>query len=136
MSIISIKAIVDVVAVLSNDFLEGNVHLMDNNKLNGSSNQGTLFLETAVKKGDELVWSTYGLEVESYVEISGIEVDTNFLKKPVKEFYEGTNISYWKSTVIDTPIDIVPYSIDFYVGNRNTIFSTNIGPSIKPRTID
>lgn len=136
MSIISIKAIVDVVAVLSNDFLEGNVHIMDTNKLNGSSNEGTLVLETAVKKGDELVWSTYGLEVESYVEISDIKVDTEFLIKPVQEFYEGTNISYWKTTVIKTPKDTVPYSIDFYVGNKSITFSTIEGPHIKPRTID
>ncbi len=136
MSIISIRAIVDVVAVLSNNFLEENGHLMDTNKLNGSRNEGTFLLETAVKKGDELIWSAYGLEVESYVEISDIKVNKNFLKEPVKEFYEGTNISYWKSTVIKAPKNTVSYSIDFYVGNKKTIFSTNEGPSIKPITID
>jgi hypothetical protein len=132
---ISIKALVDVVAVLSNDTLQGNVHLMDTNKLNGSINEGTLVLETAVKEGDELIWSTFGLETESYVEISDITVNFEFLNKPIRKVYDGTNISYWESKVIKTPTGKIPYSIRFCVGSSGAIFSTIKGPSIKPINI-
>lgn len=131
MSYINIKALVDVVAVLSNDRLEGNVYILDTNKLKGSSKEGTMYLETAVTKDDIILWSTYGLEVESYVKICNIQVDETYLSKPEEKYYEGTNIQYWTSIVKETPIENTPYSIHFEVGNTTTFFSTNNGPSVK-----
>ncbi|CAM1364047.1 hypothetical protein [Tenacibaculum xiamenense] len=132
MSIISIKAIVDVVAVLSNNTLDKNLYLMDNNKLNGSNNEGTASLETAIQKGDELVWSTFGLEVESYVEINTIKVNKTYITEPVKSYYDGTNIPYWTATVLKAPTKKMGYTIDFNVGDTKTVFSITNGPSIKP----
>lgn len=132
MNYVNIKALVDVVAVLSNDQLEGNMYLFDTNKLQGSTKEGTINLESAVKKDDQVLWSTYGLEVESYVKICDITVDKNYLTQPKAEYYEGTNIQYWSSRVLKTPEKNIPYSIQFEVGDPTTLFATKKGPSIKP----
>ncbi|WP_298510381.1 hypothetical protein [uncultured Kordia sp.] len=135
MSYVNIKALVDVVAVLSNDQLEGNVYILDTNKLKGSSKEGTIYLETAVEKNDIILWSTYGLEVESYVKICDIQVNETYLSKPTEEYYQGTNIQYWTSTVKKVPTQNIPYSIHFEVGNTTTLFATKSnGPSVKSVT--
>ncbi|MEM6719426.1 MAG: hypothetical protein AAF611_08940 [Bacteroidota bacterium] len=132
MNYVNIKALVDVVAVLSNDQLDGNMYLFDTNKLQGSTKEGTSNLESAVQKNDQVLWSTYGLEVESYVKICDITVDETYLTKPKAEYYEGTNIQYWTSRVLKTPETTIPYSIQFEVGDTTTLFATKKGPSIKP----
>jgi hypothetical protein len=131
MNIISIKALVDVVAVLSNNHLEKNAYFMDTNKLNGSSNEGSMHLETAVDLGDIIIWTCYGLEVESYVQISNIDVNEKYMTKPKQHFYEGTNIPYWQSSVTKVPEEQFNYVIHFEVGNTTTYYAAGT-PSIKP----
>jgi hypothetical protein len=113
--------------------LEGNIYILDTNKLAGSSKEGTMSLETAVAKGDTILWSTYGLEVESYVRICNISVDETYISKPKKEKYKGTNIEYWTSDVLKNPPEKIPYNIRFEIGNQSTFYTTESNsPSIKP----
>ena len=69
MKMISIVSVVDVVGALANNSLSGNIFLVDNNKVSGSSGEGTEALQTAVEEGDELVWIVQPLECEAHASI-------------------------------------------------------------------
>ncbi|MDJ0511022.1 MAG: hypothetical protein QNJ64_17465 [Crocosphaera sp.] len=112
----TIASVIDVVGALATDSLSGQVYFMDTNKAGGSQNQGTENLRTVVKKGDRLVWTVIFLECEAYAAIDDIIIDKDCCE-PKKEFYEGTDVSYWVGTV-KKDVTITPYSVKFKVGTR------------------
>ena len=120
---ITIASVIDVVGALANDSLSGQVYFMDTNKANGSTHQGTENLRTVVKKGDRLVWTVIFLECEAYVAIDDIIIDKDCCE-PKKEFYEGTDVSYWVGTV-KKDVTITPYSVKFKVGTRAEPIATD-----------
>ena len=124
---IAITTLVDVSATLANNSLQGNINILDNNRLSGSLDEGTDVLKTTIKKDDTLVWTTFGLEVESFVEISNISIDP-LICEPVKKYYIGTNIPYWIATIKKDLLEEIPYSLSFLVGNNPQEFSTINGP--------
>ncbi|KAF0814287.1 hypothetical protein IGB42_01188 [Andreprevotia sp. IGB-42] len=130
MKAISIVAVVDVVGALANDTLTGNLYLLDNNKSNGSTDEGTDVLKTRVKKGDQLVWVVQTLECEAYASIAGIDVDSKFAEyiEPQQKTYQGTNVTYWSATIkkdLDVP---VPYNLRFRLASRASDIATSSSP--------
>ncbi|MEB3277593.1 MAG: hypothetical protein VKK42_01560 [Lyngbya sp.] len=113
---ITIASVIDVVGALATDSLNGQVYFMDTNKANGSTEQGTENLKTVVQKGDRLVWTVIFLECEAYAAIDDIIIDKDYCE-PKKEFYEGTDVSYWIGTV-KKDVTMTRYSVKFKVGTR------------------
>ncbi|NRB39911.1 MAG: hypothetical protein HRU20_15825 [Pseudomonadales bacterium] len=118
MRTISIVCVVDVAGVLARNKMSGNHYLVDNNKVNGSTEEGTEVLKTKVSKGDKVVWVAQPLETESFASIEGILIDKDYCN-PKKKYYEGTNVSYWVGIVKkDTDQHEIPYNLQFKVGSR------------------
>ena len=117
---ITVSSIIDVVGALATENLEGQIYFMDTNKAGGSVNQGTESLQSRVSKGNRLVWTVISLECEAYAAIDHIDIDKNICE-PVKEFYEGTDVSYWVGTVKENVKD-VSYGLSFKVGTRDEPF--------------
>lgn len=118
----TIASVIDVVGALATDSLNGQVYFMDTNKANGSTNQGTENLRTAVSKGDRLVWTVIFLECEAYAAIDDIIIDKDYCE-PKKETYEGTDVSYWVG-IVKKDVTLTPYSIKFKVGTRDEPIAT------------
>jgi hypothetical protein len=116
-STITIKAVVDTVAALASDDLAGQVYLMDNNRLNGSTHEGTEVLKTAVKNGDEIIWVVALLECEASVRITRIDIDKEFCE-PKPNVYEGTNVTYWLGVIKKDLDGDVPYNLGFHLASK------------------
>ncbi len=119
---ITIATVIDVVGALATDSLSGQIYLMDSNKVNGSTAQGTEHLKTVVEKGDKLVWIVGPLECEAYAAIDDIIIDKDCCEVE-KKTYEGTDISYWSGTV-KKDVTLTPYSMKFKVGTRDEPIAT------------
>lgn len=132
---IAVNAVVDVVGALATASLQGNFYLLDTNRANGSTGVGTEELRTAVRQGDNLVWSVLPLECEAYVAIDGIEIDKSICE-PERNTYPGTDISYWSATV-KKDVDATPYHISFRLGTRVSPMTTVSTPFlVGARTAD
>lgn len=114
---ISIAAVVDCVGSLATGSLSGNLYLYDTNKAGGSTGHGTEDLQTRVKQGDQLLWTAFGLECETYLRIADISIDEEVCE-PRRHVYPGTDVSYWVATVKRDAIGTVPYQIAYTVGAR------------------
>ncbi|HYC92036.1 MAG TPA: hypothetical protein VEO54_22680 [Thermoanaerobaculia bacterium] len=125
-----IIVVVDVVAALATESVDGAVWLVDSNKIGGSTGQGTSRLQTAIRKGDELVWTVMSLECEAFAAIHTIDIDSAYCE--VKQgFYPGTDIGYWLGTIKKDPGELlVPYNIELILGSRTAHMS--LSPSNLP----
>jgi hypothetical protein len=125
---INIKSIIDVVGALEDNMLKENFYLYDDNRRNGSTRQGTQELATAVKKGDQIVWTVTPMECEAYADISAITLPSAICE--VKRYtYAGTAIAYWLGTVKEA-VDNLPYSITLKVGNHSVSMTCENGPRL------
>jgi hypothetical protein len=124
---ISIAAVVDVVGALATGSLHQNLYLYDTNRAHGSTGTGTERLRTAVRAGDQLLWSVIPLECEAYAAIDAIEIDASVCE-PVREVYPGTDISYWTATVKRDAVAATPYRISFRLGTRPEPLTTDLSP--------
>lgn len=122
MATITIATVIDAVEALTADTLIGSTYLMDTNKIHGSIGVGTENLKTLVNAGDELIWTVWALEVEVYVAIEEIIIDSKYCQ-PEKEVYEGTDISYWSGKVTKDIKKPIPYQINFQLGNRKELMT-------------
>lgn len=130
MGTISIIAVVDVAAALSGDQMEGNLYLVDNNRKNGSTLQGTDQLRTFVRKDDVIVWAIQALECESearIVEIVGLPADVCEVEENT---FPGTNVTHWTGVVKKDIEKALPYSLKFYLASREKPMSSP--PTRKP----
>jgi len=124
-----IVVVVDVVGAVAAETLDGSVWLMDSNKSGGSTNEGTRQLQTTVRKGDQLIWTTMSLECEAFAAIDAIEIDPAYCEV-TRGVYEGTDISYWLGKVKKDPGDaVVPYNVHFKLGSRPGAVSMS-GPNL------
>ncbi|MDR1369500.1 MAG: hypothetical protein LBJ72_05145 [Dysgonamonadaceae bacterium] len=127
--IITIMVMVDVVGVLSNDSLEKNLYLYDNNKANGSFGHGTEKLTTRlIFNPDEeimLLWNVLPIEPETFVHISQVVADKKYLKIEQNN-YKESDIIYWTGTFIRKPVKQLSYKLSIRVGNRETEFSFHL----------
>ena len=125
---INVKSIIDVVGALEDNTLKENFYLYDDNRRNGSKFQGSHQLATAVKKGDQIVWTLTPMECEAYAEITEINLPPEVCE--VKRYtYDGTAIAYWLGTVKEA-VDNQPYSITLKVGNHSVSMTCEDGPRL------
>jgi len=125
-SLLRIMVVVDVVGALATDTLDGSVWLVDSNKTGGSTGEGTRQLKTAVRKGDQLVWTAMSLECEAYVAIEAIAIDPAYCEV-TRGVYPGTDISYWLGRIKKDPgKSMVPYNILFKLGSRAGAMSLSV----------
>jgi hypothetical protein len=132
MQTIAIVSVVDVAGALAADTLTGSIYLMDNNKANGSTDEGSEFLKTKVRKGDQLVWVSVPLECEAYVSITAVEIDEKYREycDPAKGVYPDTNVVYWLGE-IKKDLDVtIPYNLKFRVGSHRDDMTTTTPPSL------
>jgi hypothetical protein len=132
METIAIVSVVDVAAALAADTLTGSVYLMDNNKANGSTDEGSEVLKTKVRKGDQLVWVCVPLECEAHVNITGVEIDNKYREycDPTQAVYPGTNVVYWHGE-IKKDLDVtIPYHLKFQLGSHNGDMAMTAFPSL------
>jgi hypothetical protein len=132
MQTIAIVSVVDVVGALADDTLTGSIYLIDDNKANGSTDEGSEVLKTKVKKGDQLVWVCVPLECEAYVSITGVEIDEKYREycDPKKAVYPGTNVVYWLGEITKELDVIIPYNLKFKLGSHKDDMATTASPSL------
>jgi hypothetical protein len=112
---VTITAVVDPVAALASENLDDNLYLYDTNKTAGSTGFGTPELHTRVRKGDTLLWNVIPLECETFVAISGIDIDRR-VAEPVRQIYPGTDIAFWTAEVKQNITAPVRYRLSFQLG--------------------
>lgn len=118
--LIRIVVVLDVVAALATETLDGSVWLVDSHQSGGSTGEGTVRLRTAVRKGDVLLWTAMPLEVEAFAAIDAIRIDPEVCEV-VLGVYPSTDIRYWKGTIKkDIGKAIVPYNFVIRLGSRQT----------------
>jgi hypothetical protein len=122
----TIMTLIDVVGTLSDDSLNENLYLIDDNKSNGSLDEGTDALKTAVKKGDIITWTVFSLEPESYTAVNKIEIDPQYCV-PAMKFFPNSDVSYWEGTILKD-LENVQYSLYVTAGNSDTEYKTSNGP--------
>jgi hypothetical protein len=131
MNVIIIASVVDVVEALANDSVAASLYLVDNNKANGSRDEGTSTLKTSVRKGDQLYWMAYSLECETYLSITRIEIDKQYCD-PEELYYPDTDISFWTGKIKKDIEGAVPYIIAFHVGTPSKEMSIADTPEACP----
>lgn len=124
MKTISILCVVNTISALSQNSLCDSVYFIDDNRLNGSKNEGTEFLQTKVKKGDTIIWTVISLEGEAFVSIDNIQIDNNYCEIEKKSF-EETDVTYWMGTIKENIPEELPYTLGLLLGNRTHPMFTN-----------
>ncbi|MEV4095849.1 hypothetical protein [Streptosporangium saharense] len=124
---VTITAVVDPVAALASENLDDNLYLYDTNRADGSTGFGTPELRSLVRKGDTLLWNVIPLECETYVSLTGIEIDPQ-IAEPTQKVYPGTDIVFWTAEVKQDITEPVPYRLSFLLGTVSTPFSPTARP--------
>ena len=133
---IRVIVVTDVVMALAAGTLDDALWLVDSNKRGGSAGGGTRHLQTAVRKGDELLWTVMALECEAFVSIEAIEIDAAYCEV-TSGFYEGTDIRFWRGTIREDPGSaVVPYNLALKLGSRRGVMTLSAPelPSITGRS--
>jgi hypothetical protein len=132
METIAIVSVVDVAAALAADTLTGSIYLMDNNKANGSTDEGSEVLKTKVRKGDQLVWVCVPLECEAHVSITAVDIDEKYREycNPTQGTYPGTNVVYWLGEIRKDLEVAIPYNLKFQLGSRKSDMAMTAFPSL------
>lgn len=126
---VTITAVVDPVAALASKNLDDNLYLYDTNRADGSTGFGTPELRSLVRKGDTLLWNVIPLECETYVSLTGIEIDPQ-IAEPTQKVYPGTDIVFWTAEVKQDITEPVPYRLSFLLGTVSTPFSPTARPAL------
>jgi len=129
---ITITPIIDIVGALADGTLSKNLYLLDNNKANGSSGEGTETLKTMVEEGDQLIWSIMSLEPEAFASITDIVIDSAYCE-PQQRTYPGSDVVYWFGQVKKN-LKTTPYSLKIKVGNRDEELLTSSTPCLVGRS--
>ena len=123
MSTIYILASVDIAGALAKGSLNKRIYLVDNNKRNGSEDEGTELLETNVQDGDLIVWVLGPMQVETLVTIKKISIETfageDKIEQPFTEPNPFTGEDEWRWKVAGVKSgQKFKYSIDFMIESR------------------
>ncbi len=124
MKTISILCVVNTVSALSQNTLCDSIYFIDDNKLNGSINQGTEFLQTKVKKGDTIIWTVMSLEGEAFVAIDNISINNEYCEVTKKSFDE-TEVTYWIGTIKKDIPEELSYKLALLLGDKKEPMFTN-----------
>ncbi|MFI6507118.1 hypothetical protein ACIBCT_05895 [Streptosporangium sp. NPDC050855] len=126
---VTITAVVDPVAALASENLDGNLYLYDTNRPAGSTGFGTPELHSRVRKGDTLLWNVIPLECETYVSLADVEIDPQ-IAEPTQKVYPGTDIVFWTAEVKQDLTEPVPYRLSFLLGTVTTPFTPSGRPAL------
>jgi len=125
---IVIIAAVDIIGILASNTLKGNIYLFDNNRLMGSSGEGTENLKTKIifnqNEKLSLVWNVMPLEPESFAGISQITADKEYIMIEKKQ-YPDSDVIYWTG-MIKKQFDHLHYKLSIKVGTRDTEYSCDL----------
>jgi hypothetical protein len=125
---IAILVALDTIGILASNTLKGNIYLFDNNKLMGSSGEGSENLKTKItfKQNEEvsLVWNVMSLECESFASISQIVADEKYIKIE-RLRYPSSDVVYWKGSKIKQ-FDYLKYKLSITVGTSGTEYSCDL----------
>jgi len=131
MSQLGVIILIDVVEVLKNNTFEGNTYMIDNNKYNGSINEGTDKLETSITGTQIVNWlaspisGTSAISIES---ITGEAVDKGVMV-PIQNGSPafGASEGLWWGGTVDSNVD-GRYSYDI-----NILFQTRTETGIEEK---
>ncbi|GAA3006909.1 hypothetical protein [Streptosporangium longisporum] len=126
---VTITAVVDPVAALASENLDGSLYLYDTNRPAGSTGFGTPELHSRVRKGDTLLWNVIPLECETYVSLADVEIDPQ-IAEPEQKVYPGTDIVFWTAEVKQDLTEPVPYRLSFLLGTVTTPFTPTGRPAL------
>lgn len=119
---ITVMGFVDVAQSLADGTVNGNAYWMDNNRSNGSSNEGTDSLITKLKPGDTVRWFVFSLEVETVVDIIGITGPAASISNP--QLVETPYFSWWEGEIDETVSGIHDYSLELQVESQEMLMSS------------
>ena len=126
--IITIVAAVDIIGALADDTLKGNIYMFDNNRLKGSTGEGTDKLITKIQFNPNeetvLVWNIMPLEPESFASITQITADKEYLLIE-KNQYPDSDVVYWTGTV-KKQFGQLSYKLTLGLGTRSAEYSCNL----------
>jgi hypothetical protein len=125
---ISINCRLDVLGALDEGTLTENLFMFDNRRMQGSRDEGTIQLATAVNEGDRILWTLTPLEVESFAEIAAIHIPPEICE-PAQGYYVGSTVSYWFGT-IKKAVDKIHYSLVVRLGPSHQQLTLDEGPSL------
>jgi len=125
---ITISVITDAMGILSDDSVEGNVYLFDNNRIGGSTGEGTSSLQCRVDCGNEketvtskLLWNITNLCPDVRVDLVGVTISGDVIEVE-KRLYDDTDIAYWVGTVIKS-FDAVKCTLSIRVAESSKIYT-------------
>lgn len=128
---ITIMAMVDVASALADRSLAENLYFVDNQRAGGSTHEGTEVLRTRVRKGDELVWMTHSLQVETFVEMSSLALCRDHDAIEIsKQYFRDTDIVIWVGKVKKHLEHPIPYKAVFQLGTVPVSLPTSRCPSL------
>jgi hypothetical protein len=126
---------VDIIGVLASSTLSGNIYFFDNNKMAGSTGEGSDCLKTKIlfRPNEEttLVWNVMPLEPESFAGISKITADNDYLDIKRGQ-YPDSDVVYWTGKV-KKQFERLSYKLTLAIGTNNAEYSCEleiIGKSI------
>ncbi|MCD7926501.1 MAG: hypothetical protein LUI85_18220 [Bacteroides sp.] len=130
-TIISVMVIVDVVKALGNRTLKGCVYMYDNNRLNGSTGEGTEELSPLLLLPDAdedisnigMAWNIMPLDPEAFAELACVEVDAEYMDVN-REVYAGSDVAYWTGWV-KKPFEELSCKLYIRLGNSKKALQHN-----------
>lgn len=123
---VKVLGLVDVGQALADESLEGNHYWMDNNKKNGSVNQGSSSLVTKVSAGDSILWMLGALEVETVASLAGVIPVRSGFFDVVTDFHSVSlgdlgNTLLWEGGIAPGASGLYEYSLDILVENKRMV---------------
>jgi len=140
---LNIITIVDAVGVLSTGELNGNLHMVDNSRSAFTQGQGTNALSTVCTYGQVLNWHAWAIDVQTFIEISGIRWyrDGTLVARSEAEpcdkskLYGAPSGPYWAAVIKLPPsvsTGLYHYQLELNLEEK-TMFMTSL-PSINIQT--
>lgn len=111
---ITIRVVLDACGAMDDGAFVSNLCMFDNNRLEGSTGQGTNALATAVGPNDTVCWLLAPIECEAYFDLHSITFPEGTCTVE-RRLHEGTGVYCWYATV-DRPIIDAPYEMTFILG--------------------
>jgi hypothetical protein len=116
MSTVCVLIAIDVEGALSSSSLSNNLYMMDTDKFQGSSGEGTAALVTKLAIGDTIIWSVAPIDPNTNVQIKGFTgqaVDNKYIK-PVQNPLSPTDwLSKFQPPGSANPGDRFQYTLVF-----------------------
>jgi hypothetical protein len=130
---VTIVSVVDVVGVLASETFAGSFYLVDNNRMGGSTGEGSDALVTKAKPGDRIVWITMTLECEAFASITAITIaeENRRYCNPRSYVYPNTNVVCWVADIGESAEEVeIPYTISLKLGSRGQPMTTSSSPKV------